>query len=72
MEGFDEEIKVYIPDRGESFFVRVAGRDLATSNGIALVLHGVSAGKRVCQNPLLQLCHPETFLSCDKQLCRYT
>ncbi|CAN0169760.1 unnamed protein product [Ascophyllum nodosum] len=39
-EGFDEEVEVPVSDREGSFMVRVAGRDLATSNGIAVVLHG--------------------------------
>ena len=46
-EGFDEEVEVPVSDREGSFMVRVAGRDLATSNGIAVVLHGVSCEPRV-------------------------
>ncbi|CAM9402387.1 unnamed protein product [Pylaiella littoralis] len=39
--GFDEEFEVNSPGRGDTtFFVRVAGRELAATNGVAVVLHG--------------------------------
>ena len=40
--GFDEDFEVRLPGRGDaSFFVRVAGRELAATNGVAVVIHGV-------------------------------
>lgn len=40
--GFDEDFEVHLPGRGDtSFFVRVAGRELAATNGVAVVIHGV-------------------------------
>ncbi|CAN0317321.1 unnamed protein product, partial [Laminaria digitata] len=38
--GFDEDVEVLLPGRGASFFVRVAGRELAASNGVAVLIHG--------------------------------
>ncbi|CAM9953005.1 unnamed protein product [Ectocarpus sp. 6 AP-2014] len=39
--GFDEDFEVHLPGREHTtFFVRVAGRELAATNGIAVVLHG--------------------------------
>lgn len=40
-EGFNEEMEVLVPAREAKFFVRVAGRELAAANGVAVVLHGV-------------------------------
>jgi len=41
--GFDEDFEVHLPGRGgTTFFVRVAGRGLAATNGVAVVFHGVS------------------------------
>lgn len=40
LDGFDDELEVVL-DTGTSFFVRVAGRELASTNGVAVVLHGV-------------------------------
>lgn len=40
--GFDEDFEVRLPGRGDTtFFVRVAGRELAATNGVAVVIHGV-------------------------------
>lgn len=39
--GFDEDLEVLLPGRGSSFFVRIAGRELAASNGVAVLIHGV-------------------------------
>ena len=39
--GFDEQMEVFLPGRGASVFVRMAGRELATSNGVAVLIHGV-------------------------------
>lgn len=40
--GFDEDFEVHLPGREHTtFFVRVAGRELAARNGVAVVLHGV-------------------------------
>lgn len=40
--GFDEEFEVHLPGRADTtFFVRVAGRELAATNGVAVVIHGV-------------------------------
>ncbi|CAM9838039.1 unnamed protein product [Ectocarpus sp. 4 AP-2014] len=39
--GFDEDFEVHLPGREHTtFFVRVAGRELAAINGVAVVLHG--------------------------------
>lgn len=39
---FDDEFEVNLPRRRDTrFFVRVAGRELAATNGVAVVLHGV-------------------------------
>ncbi|CAN0137427.1 unnamed protein product, partial [Ectocarpus fasciculatus] len=39
--GFDEDFEVHLPGREHTtFFVRVAGRELAAKNGVAVVLHG--------------------------------
>ncbi|CAN0281090.1 unnamed protein product, partial [Ectocarpus sp. 8 AP-2014] len=39
--GFDEDFEVHLPGREHTtFFVRVAGRELAATNGVAVVLHG--------------------------------
>lgn len=40
-EGFCEQIEVFVPGRAAKFLVRVAGRELAATNGVAVVLHGV-------------------------------
>lgn len=40
--GFDEDFEVHLPGRRDtSFFVHVAGRELAATNGVAVVIHGV-------------------------------
>lgn len=40
--GFDENLEVHLPGREHTtFLVRVAGRELAAINGVAVVLHGV-------------------------------
>lgn len=41
-DGFDEEMKVNVPGREANFMVRVAGRELASTGGIVMALHGVS------------------------------
>lgn len=53
--GFDEEFEVNLPGRGDTtFFVRVAGRELAATNGVAVVLHGVSGRHlRACPTCIL-------------------
>ncbi|CAM9930304.1 unnamed protein product, partial [Discosporangium mesarthrocarpum] len=38
--GFDEELDVNVPQRKATFHVYVAGRSLARSHGLALLLHG--------------------------------
>lgn len=41
--GFDEDFEVELAGRGNTtFFVRVAGRKLAATNGVAVAIHGVS------------------------------
>ncbi len=46
--GFDEDFEVHLPGRGgTTFFVRVAGRGLAATNGVAVVFHGVSPRSRI-------------------------
>ena len=39
--GFDEDLEVLLPGRGGNFFVRIAGRELAASNSVAVLIHGV-------------------------------
>lgn len=41
-EAFDEKIEVPVPTREATMLVRVAGRELAASKGVVMVLHGVS------------------------------
>lgn len=44
LRGFDEEIEVILPDREATFWVRIAGRELAMTGGVIVALHGVRCG----------------------------
>lgn len=39
--GFDEQLEVPLPGRRANVFLRIAGRELAASNGVAVLIHGV-------------------------------